>query len=258
MNIRITVVLLLSLIAFVMIPSFSCAQEFRLNDNELAISFDTDTWTVFTKENLEKNKRALKKLGTTPAAMKSTMEKSNSHLVAIKNARGESEEVLVRIQHNAYVNNMSTLSERDMKAFKKGLIEIYSSEIENLKCRVFETDGVKWIKMTGHYDETHRVIQYFTIINGKEYLVSAQKIAAYTAEDKAELEEVISSTQFVVDETMTDNDIESYIKERQEALSNSGSIQTKVFAGIAIVLAVAAVLYLKNRKHRKKRRCGDD
>lgn len=255
MNKRTRIVLIALIIAVTMIPSYSYARDFQLNDNKITISFDTNTWMVFTKDNIEKNKDELKKLGTTPKAMKSAMVKSNAHLVAIKNMQENREEILVRIKHNEYINNISTMSESDMKALKKGLTETYSNEIKNLESKVFRTDNVTWIKMTGNYDEKHLVIQYFTIVNGEEYLIAAQKVTDYTNEDKEELDKLVSTTMFIVDDMMVDNDLESYIKKQEEALSESENGKTKIFAGIAIIFAVAAVLYLKNRKYRKKKEC---
>lgn len=249
---KLLTVLLAALIAFALNPAFCFAQDFGLNGDELTISFDTDKWTVFTRDNLKEKKPELKKLGTTPKQMKSTMDESSSHLVAIKNGQAKREEILVRIHENTYINNMSTLSDKDMKALKKGIKETYGSEIENLKCGKYEANECTWFRMTGNYDEDHLVIQYFTIVNGRDYLVAAQKVVDYTDEDKSELENMIDHSQFTIDDSRTENDLEGYIQEQQESLQGSTSIKTKIFAGIVIVLAVAAALYVKNRKHRRR------
>lgn len=238
--------------AFGLFTTTCFAEQFSVNDDEMFIDFNTDTWKVFTEDNLKDNKDILKSLGTNPKQMKSTMKESNAKVVAIKNKQSKREEILVRVHSNSYINTMSTLSDEETKALKKGVKEQYSSEIDNYKSELFVAGNTKWIKMTGMYDENHRAIQYFTIVNGNDYLVAAQKVTAYTSEDKSELENMINSIHFDVDEEKADNDLEGYIKAQQNNLEKGSSLQTRIFSGIAIFLAVIAALYIKNRNRKKK------
>lgn len=239
-------------IAFALSPAFCFAEEFSVNDDELSISFDTPKWTVFTRDNLKEQKATLKELGTKPKEMMSTMKESGAYIVAIKNGAKKREEVLVRVQSNEYINSMNSLSQKELMALKNGVDEKWADELKDYDSSLYHADGNEYIRMTGDYDKEHHVIQYFTIVNGKEYLIAAQKVVDYNDGDIAELQEITDSASFAVDENLTENDLEGYIEEQQQALSNPITTKVKVFAVIIVILFVAAALYLKNRRRKKK------
>lgn len=244
--------LFMLVIAFALSPAFCFADDYCVNNDELTISFDTPKWTVFTRDNLQDEKATLKKLGTKPKEMMSTMKESGAYVVAVKNGKKKREEVLVRVQSNEYINSMNTLSDKELKALKNGVDEKWADELKDYDSSLYHADENEYIRMTGDYDKEHHVIQYFTIVNGREYLIAAQKVVDYTQADIEELEAIAGGATFKVDESLTENDLDGYIAEQQESLSNPITTKVRVFGVIVVVICVAAALYLKNRRRNRK------
>ena len=232
-------------------PGTVCADSYTVNDEELTISFDDPSWVVFTRDNLHDNEQ-LKNLGTDEKTMLATMEKSYAYVVAVKGGAKKRIELLVRVTDNEYINNMNTLSESEMAALKEGVDENYSGELDEYEGTITEMGEQRYVQMTGRYDkDDYDVVQYLTFVNGKNYLISAQKVIEFTAEDLEQIDEIVKSAEFQIDPSKTENDVDSYVKERQASLS-SGQKSTPVKIAITVIVVVVIILLLKLKNRRRK------
>lgn len=236
-------------------PCISFAGAYAVNSEEITISFDDETWVVFTRDNIKDNKK-LGQLGVSYENMKSSMENSSAYLVAFKGKQEKRLEVLVRAIKNKYINNMSMLQGEERNAFLKGVDETYEGSMDNYQSQFCEFGDYQYVKMTGTYDKgDYETIEYFTIINGNNYLISAQKKGNFTKEERRELEKIIQGTTFQVDPELTENNVEAYVQERQQQMeqtsSKSMSVPGKIAATVVVIIAMILILKFKNRKRKK-------
>lgn len=253
---KIFVVLCTVIIAVLTIPEYSFAQSYTVNKGEITISFDEEKWIVFTRDNIKDNKE-LEKLDVSYKNMKSTMEKSSAYIVAFCGGKKERMEVLVRAVKNKYINNICTLEDDEKTSFLKGVDETYSSSMDNYQSEFCELGAYQYVKMTGNYDkDDYSVIEYLTIINGTNYLISAQKAGAFTKGELKEFTATVEDISFQVDPKLTENNVRDYVQERQEQMEQNGknalSVPQKIGATILVVLAIILILKFKNRKRKRK------
>ena len=249
---RKTILILFMMAVILLLPAAAAADSYEISDVDMTITFDDPAWWVFTRGNLSNNAQ-LSKLGTDEETMLSTMEKSQAYLVAIKGGAKERTELLVRAVDNPYINNMNTLTEDEMKALLAGVDENYSQELDGYQSEITELGGCRYIRMTGRYDkDDYDVVQYLTFINGRNYLISAQKVIDYTGEDLRELKRIVRKTEFRLDPEKTENDVEAYVQSRQDSLAGSRkSMPTKIIMTAVVVLVIVFLLWFMNRRRRK-------
>ncbi len=232
-------------------PGTIYADSYTVNDEELTISFDDPSWVVFTRDNIRENDQ-LKKLGTDEETMKSTMEKAYAYVVAVKGGAKKRIELLVRATENKFINNMSTLSKSEITALKEGVDENYSKEIDEYEGSIKKIGDNTYIRMTGRYDKDgYDVVQYLTFVNGKNYLISAQKVVDFTDADLKQIDEIVKSAEFQIDPSKTKNDVKAYVKSYQDALtSGQKSLPTKIIMTVAVVFVICFLLWILNRRRR--------
>ena len=240
------------LVMVLLMPVSIHAESYKVNDDELSVAFDDKDWVVFTRDNIKGNKQ-LKKLGTDYETMLATMEKSDSYLVAVKGGKKDRMEMQIRAISNPYINNMNTLSDEEMQALLKGVDENYSKDLDDYSSRTVELGDRRYIKMTGRYDkEDYDVVQYMTFVNGKNYLVFTQKNTSLSDEERRQIESIVESMEFREDPSLSENDVEAYVKDRQKALEGSKlSLPVKIAVTAAAVAAIILALWFKNRRRRR-------
>ena len=147
---------------------------------------------------------------------------------------------------------MNTLSESEMAALKEGVDENYSGELDEYESTITEMGEQRYVQMTGRYDkDDYDVVQYLTFVNGKNYLISAQKVIDFTDADLEQIDEIVKSAEFQIDPSKTENDVDSYVKERQASLS-SGQKSTPMKIAITAIVVVVIILLLKLKNRRRK------
>lgn len=240
----------LCLLAAVLLTSAAgYADSYEIGDVDMTLTFEDPAWWVFTRDNLAGNEQ-LKKLGTDEETILSTMEKSYAYAVAVKGSSDQRTELLVRATDNEYINNMNALSDSEMKALLAGVDENYSEELDEYKSEITELGDCRYIRMTGRYDKDgYDVIQYLTFINGRNYLISAQKVIDYTKEDRKELNRIVKNIAFRVDPGKTENNVEAYVQSRQDSLAGSKkSLPTKIVMTAAVLAVILFLLWFMNRR----------
>lgn len=251
---KILMILCISAI-MIAIPTVSFGAEYTVNDDNLTVSIDDSQWKVFTRENIKNNKE-LKKLGTDYETMKNSMNNVDAYLVAVKEGKKTNTELMVRATEMKYINNMNTLDKEELKALKKGVQETSSEEIDNCKTEIYKSDNCKYIKITGDYDKgEYYTVEYFTIINGINYLFTVQKKGKISSEENTEMLEIVDSAEYNVNPELTENDIEKYIAQQEkinaENQPQEASPLTKAIGVLVVAVGVVLILRFKNRKRRR-------
>lgn len=252
------IVILLCMLALLIAsaaPCVSFAGSYGVNDKEMTIYFDDETWTVFTRDNIKDNQK-LEQLGVSYQNMKSSMENSSAYIVAFQGSEEKRLEVLVRAIKNKYINNMSTLKDDERKALLKGIDETYEDSMDDYQSQLCRFGDYQYVKMTGTYEKgDYETIEYFTIINGNNYLISAQKAGVFTKEERNELENMVQGITFQVNPELTENQVDAYVKERQQQMEQNSSksmgLPEKIAATAMVAIAIILILKFKNRRRKK-------
>ena len=237
--------------AVMFMPVTSFADSYKVNGDELTITYDDPGWIVFTRDNIKDN-RQLEKLGTDYETMLATMEKSEAYLVAVKGGKKERIEMQIRAAENGYINNINTLTDKEMSALAAGVDEKYADSLEGYSSKTVTLGDCRYIKMTGKYKkEDYDVVQYLTFINGKNYLIASQKVIPLTDDDKKQIEGIVAGAKFNEDPAKTENDVEAYVKSKQDAM-NSGQKSRPVKIAITALVVVVIILVLKFKNRRRR------
>lgn len=233
----------LLMLIFIIFPFNINAETYTISGTDVSIRFDDPAWYVFTRDNIQDNEK-LKRLGLTYEYMDELMKNNNIYLdAALFNETDEAEniEMFIRIVTLPDdVGNLHTYSEKDIHILGDGLLE---SDKFNMSGYEIYGDKYKFIEFE-YTDLGYNIYQFYTVINGKGYNFTTQKVNTITENDKALIKGIIDTVEFELDEyyekPMGAEEVESSLNE---------DIMKGAIIGGSIGLIGSLIVMLKKKKN---------
>lgn len=167
-------------------------------EEDITLSIDTNTWMVFTRNNLDNNKQ-LQELGMDKDKILDIMATNDIYIDALiydKNNKDNMVEAFLAIKSIPTVKNLHTYPESDINELGEELIKKFNAD----SFEVFSSGKYKWIYYR-YINNGYNIIQYYTIINGKGYNILSQKTGSITEDDITNLRNIAASATFNIDST---------------------------------------------------------
>lgn len=236
-------IVIVFLLLIMLIPFGVKAKTYELDNLDMEITF-SDDWYVFTRDNLENNSD-LDYLGVSKEYMETVFENAEAYIDAAP--KDFSVEFFLRIRNAEDVNNLSNYSDEDVEELAKEVAKL----VETKEYTTYKND-YKYV-ITRYPDvldgQTYNIISYYTIVNGKGYTFTLQKIGELTEEEETIMKNIIDTVSYDFDE--------GYEQEK-EKLENEGSnsINWKIIGSHAVIGAfiggIAGLIISKTSKNKKK------
>ncbi len=186
------------LLAFMIFPFVVNAETYKVSETDVSISFNDPAWYVFTRDNIKDNSE-LTGLGLTYEYMDNLMKTNNIYMDAAlfnETDANENLEMFIRvIDLTEDVGNLHTYSESEIKTFGD---ELLNSGKFNMTGYSIYGDKYKYIVFE-YTDLGYNIHQYYTVINGKGYNFTTQKINKINDSDRAIIKNIIDTIEFELD-----------------------------------------------------------
>ena len=226
------------LFLLIILPMNVSASDYIVKSADFNISFDYE-WYVFTIDNLEGNVE-LDDLELDYDTMHEFMTEND----VVLDAFYDEMEIFIRAisSEDNSVNNLSNYTNGEVKDLALELAIIMDSDIYE----VYNND-YKFAYLD-YYDSEYKVyvIEYYTIINNKNYAVTVQKASKFTDEEKATIKEIVDSIEFDIDE--------KYINEDLADVDFSPLVRRVVIGAIVFgVVAIGSFITNKIKKNKEKK-----
>ena len=193
------IIYILFLITLIVFPKIIKAETYTISGTDVTITFSDPNWYVFTRDNLIGNEQ-LTSLGITYEYMNEIMKEGNIYLDAAlfhETDPNENIELFIRaIPLTDTVGNLHAYSEEEINSFGDSLLN--SGKFNMTSYKIY---GNKYKYIEFEYtDLGYHVYQLYTVINGKGYNFSIQKINAITDSEKTLMKEIIDTIEFDINE----------------------------------------------------------
>ena len=226
-------VLLFVLLMFV--PIVGDATTFELKNTDMDITIDESEWYVFTPDNILDNPE-LEELGLTYEYMLESFQNNQAYLDAILFYYDSEDyiELFVRKVALEDIGNLVNYDDDFIERFGQAL-----ADEQNANYEIYRTDYP--FILLDYMDQGFYLQEYYTIVNGNGYTITAQKPNAFSREDKARVEKIVDSVSFDVDLSLKEHNSKETNKE-----------VNYIIIGISSVVLVVVILLtvFKNKKER--------
>ena len=180
-------------------PVLAKAEMYVVPETDVSITIDESQWYVFTRGNIKDNKD-LADLGISYDYMNNLFTSNNIYLDAALFDETEEKnnlELFIRVVPlTEEVGNLHTYSESQIKEFGDGLLN--SGKFNMTGYKIY---GNKYKYIEFEYtDLGYNIYQFYTIINGKGYNFTVQKVNPINEEDKTLIKGMIDTVSFKIDE----------------------------------------------------------
>ena len=218
------------------IPINVWATTFDLKDTDMSITIDEDIWYVFTPDNILDNPE-LDELGISYEYMVDVFSDNHAYLDAVLFFQDSDDyiEIFVRKTEVDDVKNLSNYSLSDIEEFGKTL-----AEEQNAQYEIYQKN-YSFAFLT-YQDLGFYLNEYYTIINGYAYSITAQKPYSFTSEDTLRVREIVDSIEFDVDESL---------EEPQTGINWNKVFIDAVIAGLVAALISFVFTLIRKKKNKK-------
>lgn len=195
-KIILNVILVVTLI--LMCPTMVEAQRFYLEDTDLSVWINEEEWYVFTRNNLFDNPE-LSEVGHTSYYLHNFMNNNNVYLNGVIREytdSGKYLELLIKKKEYGKIKNLSNFTDNEVK----GLAEGYAEELDAKTYDIYKTN-YKYVYLN-YINDDYYVVEYYTIINGDFYTITALKLTQFLSSELVEIENIVSSIEFEVDTSL--------------------------------------------------------
>lgn len=180
-------------------PVLVKAETYAVPETDVSITIDESQWYVFTRGNIKDNKE-LADLGISYDYMNNLFTSNNIYLDAAlfdENEEKNNLELFIRVVPlTEEVGNLHVYSESQIKEFGDGLLN--SGKFNMTEYKIY---GNKYKYIEFEYtDLGYNIYQFYTVINGKGYNFTTQKVNPITEEDKTLIKGMIDTVTFKIDE----------------------------------------------------------
>ena len=217
------------------IPTLGYATTFELKNTDMDITIDESEWYVFTPDNILDNPE-LEELGLTYEYMLESFQNNQAYLDAILFYYDSEDyiELFVRKVALEDIGNLVNYDDDFIERFGQAL-----ADEQNANYEIYRTDYP--FILLDYMDQGFYLQEYYTIVNGNGYTITAQKPNAFSREDKARVEKIVDSVSFDVDLSLKEHNSKETNKE-----------VNYIIIGISSVVLVVVILLtvFKNKKER--------
>lgn len=235
-------IMIFCLIFLFLFPVDILAKSYSLNGTDITIDIPDD-WYVFTRDNI-KNNADMVKLQIDYEYMKNFFEQNYAYMdTFIMYDNGQSVELFVRVKENNNINNLSNYSDDNVLELAESLAKKTGSNDYDVYVEDYKYAVSKYI------DNGMYIIEYYTIVNGYGYTMTIQKPAMYTADEEAEIKQIIDSIVFDVDESLEESYKEKSIWDSIFNGAIDGAV-TGIFVGGIIGGVSGLIIFLKKKKNK--------
>ena len=218
-----------------LIPTLGYATTFELKNTDMDITIDESEWYVFTPDNILDNPE-LEELGLTYEYMLESFQNNQAYLDAILFYYDSEDyiELFVRKVALEDIGNLVNYDDDFIEQLGQALADGQKANYE-----VYRTDYP--FILLDYMDQGFYLQEYYTIVNGNGYTITAQKPNAFSREDKARVEKIVDSVSFEVDLSLKEHNSKETNKE-----------VNYIIIGISSVVLVVVILLtvFKNKKER--------
>ena len=217
------------------VPIVGDATTFELKNTDMDITIDESEWYVFTPDNILDNPE-LEELGLTYEYMLESFQNNQAYLDAILFYYDSEDyiELFVRKVALEDIGNLVNYDDDFIERFGQAL-----ADEQNANYEIYRTDYP--FILLDYMDQGFYLQEYYTIVNGNGYTITAQKPNAFSREDKARVEKIVDSVSFDVDLSLKEPNSKETNKE-----------VNYIIIGISSVVLVVVILLtvFKNKKER--------
>ena len=210
----------------IIVPVQAWATTFDLPDTDMHITFDEEEWYVFTPDNILNNEE-LEELGISYDYMVSTFEENDAYLDAALFFYDSDDyiEVFVRKAAVEDVKNLANYDDGFINELGEALADQQGASYE-----IYRND-YPFVKLE-YQDSGLYLNEYYTIVNGDAYTITAQKPYAFSSQDEFRVQEIVDSIEFDVDESLKEpNQSDEYALFRYAIIGAcSGALIVTIFA----------------------------
>jgi hypothetical protein len=180
------------------------AERYTLSGTDMSITINDEIWYVFTRDNILNNPE-MDELGLEYDYMYDTFHNNNAYVDAVLFFEDNSYiELLVRKNYdpsNTKVANLSNYTDKEVLS----LVDAVEKNLGGVTAEssVYKTPSYKFGRLDyvdpnfGYY-----ICEFYTIINREFYTITFQATSEYTDEEYLEIESIVDSVVFDVDESL--------------------------------------------------------
>ncbi len=202
---------LFSLLIVLIFPMVVMAESVVVTDAYMSIDIAED-WYVFTRDKLD----GIEDFGITEEEMLEFFKEYNVYL----NAFNDQYDVYVYMGETENIGNLSDYYDFEIEDFASELMGVYGASSYEIY------DGnYKFITME-YVDSDYYIIDYYTIIDNKGYIISLQQSDELTDDDRETIREIVDSVVF----------------DNYQEQGNQELIIVGIGIGAVVVLAVAVLI----------------
>ena len=226
------------LCAMTCFPVTASAAKYAVSGTDMTVELDDSQWYVFTRDNVKDNPE-LEEFGLTEEDMNKIFRDDYAYMDAIL-FYGDVDYVELFVRKKAVDSGMVNLSNYDDDEVEE-LTEELAKKQGAKDYEVFET-RYKFAKLE-YVDESlgYYLCEFFTVVNKEGYTLTFQSTFPYTDAEYEEIERIVRSVRFDVDESL---------KEKKPLTVN---ILRTTAVGAVVGGAVGGVMALINKKKKKAR-----
>ena len=226
---------ILLFVFLMLIPTLGYATTFELKNTDMDITIDESEWYVFTPDNILDNPE-LEELGLTYEYMLESFQNNQAYLDAILFYYDSEDyiELFVRKVALEDIGNLVNYDDDFIERLGQALADEQKANYE-----IYRTNYP--FVLLDYQDQGFYLQEYYTIVNGYGYTITAQKPNAFSREDKARVEKIVDSVSFDVDLSLKEPNSKETNKE-----------VNYIIIGISSVVLVVVILLtvFKNKKER--------
>jgi hypothetical protein len=230
--------LAVALCAMAYFPVTASAAKYAVSGTDMTVELDDSQWYVFTRDNVKDNPE-LEEFGLTEEDMNKIFRDNYAYMDAIL-FYGDVDYVELFVRKKAVDSGMVNLSNYDDDEVEE-LTEELAKKQGAKDYEVFET-RYKYAKLE-YVDESlgYYLCEFFTVVNKEGYTLTFQSTFPYTDAEYEEIERIVRSVRFDVDESL---------KEKKPLTVN---ILRTTAVGAVVGGAAGGVMALINKKKKKAR-----
>lgn len=200
---RILIIITFVLLSLLLLGVY--AEEFKINETDISIEFDTNEWNVFTRDNIENNPN-LDKLGIDYNTLNKIINDYYIYLDAIFLNNNNNLEFIIRKSKADSIINFSNYTDDDILDIAKGLADKQNSNNYDIYKNNYKYAYLDYI------DKGYNLVEYYTVVNGDSYTITVQKTSLINSNEREQIKNIIETIKFDVDEALEEENLETGIK----------------------------------------------
>ena len=226
-------------------PFAVCAETYKPNGTDVAITVDDTSWYVFTPDNLDNNPD-LAELGASAEQMRKVFEMNDAFFDAftIYDDGSFLELIAIKKKVDVGVANLADYGDDEVLELAKEVSGLQGIDDYS----VYKKNGYKFVKLeavsTAPDNITYNLCEYFTVVNKDIYSFKFQSTTEFTSDQYDVIAGIIDGVKFNVDESLKEG--------------KKGGVLTGTLIGAAGGAAVGAVIALISKASAKKKKSAAD